>query len=182
MLRAHIFGMDGQLTTSEQTESARDECEAALKALGIDAATIVWPDVKVDAATSTEGGEGAPLPSVRAHASAMTGAPSLSDAEWQSLAPLLPDEAPQASTMSNRAFLEAVLAAMQRGGAWTSRAIPTAGIEPVRRRFGRWAHAGVFSTLSDAMPNLDWAQDHKRLLALACARAASLRSRARGRD
>ena len=162
--------MDEGLDAVEQTESARAERDAALVALGIDAATIVWPKLEADATDA------------RAKTvESLACAPMLDDAAWQLLMPLLPAEAPQASAMTNREFLDAVLAAMQRGGAWTSRATPTAEIEPVRRRFGRWAHAGVFEVLAEGLPDLALAADHKRLLALAGRRAASLRARSAGR-
>ena len=110
---------------------------AALLALGIDPATVVWPseDVLRDAEPAVQPPEPA----------------ELSDAEWQVIAPFLPPEAPQANAMSNRAFLDAVIAAMRRGGAWTSRHTPAPEIEAVRRRFGRWAHQGVFQALTDAL-------------------------------
>lgn len=137
-----------------------------LRALGIDPATVVWPSAGPED-LDAEPARGAPPQ-----------ASALADEEWQQVAPLLPPEAPQANAMSNRAFLETVLAAMQRGGAWTTRTATTAEIEPVRRRFGRWAHQGVFERLSADLAALQLSPDHKRLLDLACRRAASLRARA----
>ena len=143
---------------------------AALLALGIDPATVVWPgeDVLRDAEPAAQPPEPA----------------GLSDRDWQLIGPLLPPEAPQANAMSNRAFLDAVLAAMRRGGAWTSRHTPAAEIEAVRRRFGRWAHLGVFQALADGLTDLDLPPERKRLLALAGQRAANLKARAhpRGRE
>ena len=98
------------------------------------------------------------------------------------IAPLLPPEAPQANAMSNRAFLDAVIAVMRRGGAWTSRHTPAAEIEAVRRRFGRWSHLGVFQALADALTDLDLPPERKRLLALAGQRAANLKARAHPRE
>ena len=75
---------------------------AALLALGIDPATVAWPSEG-----ELRDAEPAAQPPERA---------GLSDAEWQVIAPFLPPEAPQAKAMSNRAFLDAVIAAMRRGG------------------------------------------------------------------
>ena len=69
--------------------------------------------------------------------------------------------------MSNRDFLNAVLIAMRRGGAWVSCQAPTAEIEAVRRRFGRWAHAGVFGALADALRDFALSPECRRLLSLA---------------
>lgn len=146
-----------------QREAGR---RAVCVALGIDPATVPWPTgngeqkrSEVEPPTNSE--------QVR-----------LSDTEWKLVAPFLPAEAPQAKTMSTRDFLEAVLAAMRRGGAWVSRSTPAAEVEAVRRRFGRWAHQGVFQGLAEALPSLALSPESKRLLALAGERAARLRSRA----
>jgi hypothetical protein len=80
--------------------------------------------------------------------------------------------------MSNRDFLDAVLTAMRRGGVWASRDAPAADIEAVRRRFGRWAHLGVFQALAEALPSFALSPECRRLLALAGQRAAQLKSRA----
>jgi transposase len=135
----------------------------ACLALGIDPATVVWP---------SQGAEPSePADSNPEHV-------ELSDEDWCVLAPFLPPDAPQASSMGNREFLEAVLAAMRRGGVWVSRRTPAAEIEAVRRRFGRWSHLGVFQALANALPGLALSPECKRLLAFAGQRAAQLKSRA----
>ena len=156
-----------EATNASQREGMR---RAALLALGIDPATVAWPSEGElrDAEPAAQPPEPA----------------ELSDGEWLVIAPLLPPEAPQANAMSNRAFLDAVIAAMRRGGCWTSRRTPATEIEPVRRRFGRWAHLGVFQALAAALTDLDLAPERKRMFALAGQRAATLRARAhpRGRE
>ena len=166
---SHIAGYERDLPADEEREAheARATC---LRRLGIDPETIVWP-----AAPGVEevADEGLSLPG---------DVGCLSDEEWALLAPFLPLEAPQVSAMGNRSFLDAVLAAMQRGGAWTSRATTSAEIEAVRRRFGRWAHQGTFQALREALPRLDVSPEHQRLLGLAAQRAASLKARGSTRE
>jgi hypothetical protein len=149
-----------------ETETLSQDNEQALRALGVDPSTVAWRSAR---------GESGPPDEQASIGDDIV----LSDAAWDKVAPLLPTEAPQASAMPNRVFLEAVLAAMQRGGAWTTRAAPTADIEAVRRRFGRWAHQGIFQALADALPRLAVDPEHARLIALAGRRAACLKARAR---
>ena len=146
---------------SDLEERRRDAC----RALGIDPSAIVWPTPETS---------GAPSASVATDREVI----ELSDEDWVLVAPFLPPEAPQANSMSNRDFLDAVLAVMRRGGAWSSRHTPAAEIEGVRRRFGRWAHQDVFQVLADALPSLALSPECKRLLVLAGQRAAQLKSRA----
>ena len=147
---------------SDLEERRRDAC----RALGIDPSAIVWPTPETS---------GAPSASVATDREGI----ELSDEDWVLVAPFLPPEAPQANSMSNRDFLEAVLAVMRRGGSWSSRHTPAAEIEGVRRRFGRWAHQGVFQALADALPSLALSPECKRLLALAGQRAAQLKAPSR---
>ena len=65
--------------------------------------------------------------------------------EWAILAPLLPAEPPQADAMSQRELLDKVIWVIARGRRWTAL---DAAHEAVRRKFGRWAHAGVWQQLS----------------------------------
>lgn len=146
---------------SSDRQAKRD---AAARALGLDPALVRWPGEE-DVALSIQ-------PAVAAPEEA-----PLSDEEWEALAPLLPAEAPQARSMPARDFLDCVLDAMRRGGRWTSRQTPAADIEAVRRRFGRWAHLGVFQGLAEVLPSLALSAESKRLLALACQRAAQLKAR-----
>jgi transposase len=138
---------------------------AAALGLGLDPSNISWPQLREEHATSE------PIP-------AELGGLHLSDEEWRVLAPLLPAEAPQAKTMNNREFVEAVLDAMRRGGAWVSRQTPAAEIEAVRRRFGRWSHQGVFQNIASALPHLGLSSETVRLLELAGGRARRLKARA----
>jgi putative transposase len=69
---------------------------------------------------------------------------ALTDAEWAILAPLLPPEPPQADAMSQRELLDKVIWVIARGRRWTAL---DAAHEAVRRKFGRWAHAGVWQQL-----------------------------------
>ena len=55
---------------------------------------------------------------------------------------------------------------------------PTAEIEAVRRRFGRWAHAGVFGALADALRDFALSPECRRLLSLAAERQGRLAARA----
>jgi len=122
--------------TVEETELEASR-HAACLALGIDPATVAWP-----------AGDGAPK---RSEVDPSTSAEQvdISDKEWVSIAALLPAEAPQVNSMGNRDFLNAVLTVMRRGGAWVSRQTQAAEIEAVRRRFGRWAHQGVFQRIAE---------------------------------
>ena len=164
----HIRGM-----TVERGHCGNDDCvgegveprRAACRALGIDFATVAWPSERAE-------------PEAQDAPASSSEAAALSDEDWGLIAPLLPAEGPQANTMPNRQFLDAVLAAMRRGGAWTSRHTPAAEIEAVRRRFGRWAHQGVFQRLAAALPGLALSTDSARLIALAVERANWLQSRA----
>jgi transposase len=165
------LGMSNSSKTVHAPRSDDDQLRRVLDALGIDPATLVWPAER--AATPPRDPVHSPVVSI---ASA-----SLSEEEWRALSPHLPAEAPQARSMHNRAFLESVLAAMQRGGAWTSPTTPSATIEAVRRRFGRWAHLGAFETLAAALPALPLTPEVKRQLSLACRRAAGLRARVAGK-
>ena len=72
---------------------------------------------------------------------------ALTDREWAILAPLLPPEPPQAETLSNRAVLDRVIWVIAKGRRWTEL---DAAHEAVRRKFGRWAHAGIWQQLHAA--------------------------------
>lgn len=69
---------------------------------------------------------------------------ALTDTEWAILAPLLPAEPPQAEALSQRAVLDKVIWVIAKGRRWTAL---DAAHEAVRRKFGRWAHAGVWQQL-----------------------------------
>ena len=109
--------------------------EAMLRAIGVDPTVIRWPDP-----VSTREPE--------LMAAARTDTP-LRDDEWALITPHLPAEPPQANAMGNRAFLDAVLVAVARG-AWTDHRNRGAASDAVRRRFGRWAHKGIWQRLATA--------------------------------
>ena len=154
-----------EATNASQREAMR---RAALLALGIDPATVVWPseDVLKDAEPAVQPPEPA----------------ELSDGEWLVIAPFLPPEAPQANAMSNRAFLDAVIAVMRRGGAWTSRHTPAPRSKPFAAALGAGRTLACFRRWRTRLPSLDLPPERKRLLALAGQRAAHLKARAHPRE
>jgi len=154
--------------SDEQHLHKRRACRAASAALGIDPACVVWPAAR----TRDTGREDTPE-------TQQCGA--LSDAEWAVIAPLLPAESPQAGTMPNRDFVNEVVSAMQRGGTWTTRDKSLAEADAVRRRFGRWAHRGVFQALAVELDGLALSPERKRAFMLAARRAGMLCARHRGR-
>ena len=86
----------------------------------------------------------------------------LTDDHWERVAPLLPGKAgdPGRSGADNRLFLEAVLWMVRTGAPW--RDLPEAfGFwNSVFRRFRRWAQAGVFERLFQALsgdPDFEYA-------------------------
>jgi transposase len=108
-----------------------DAACAAMRALGMDPAAIV---------------PGGP-PAEDGAADAGAGPAALSDSEWRLIQPHLPAEAPQLNTMLNRTFIDAVLDVMRGSRRWTD----LEASEPVRRRFARWAHAGIWQELAAAL-------------------------------
>jgi hypothetical protein len=168
---SHILGMmTGKQHPPEtsKTETITAQRDAVLRALGIDPATVVWPDSAL-------------IESCDEEAAAADQEVRLSDAEWHVIAPFLPAEPPQARAMSNRNFLDEVVRAMQRCGTWTTRQKSAQESDAVRRRFGRWAHLGVFQVLEEQLPSLDLPGKLKSALTLAAQRAESLRRRSSGR-
>lgn len=159
---------DKQQSNEMAEEGAAAQRDAALRALGIDPSTVVWPDSTL-------------IESCNEEAAAADQEPRLSDAEWQVIAPFLPAEPPQARAMSNRNFLDEVVRAMQRCGTWTTRQKSAQESDAVRRRFGRWAHLEIFQALAEELPRLDLPQALKSALTLAVQRAESLRRRSAGR-
>jgi transposase len=140
-------------------DAEKAERDALLRAIGIDPSVIKWPDPVCGPQTETF------VPELAGHA--------LSDSEWDLIAPHLPAEPTQANAMINRAFIDAVLIAMARG-AWTDHRKRGASSDAVRRRFGRWAHQGVWQRLAVA----DLALDPARKAELATlARRAEILSR-----
>lgn len=85
----------------------------------------------------------------------------LSDEEWATIEPALPLESRQANTMGNRDFVNAVLAAMHRGGRWNDQRKNDPYPDAVRRRFGRWAHLNLWQALDEAIADRDLSGERK---------------------
>ena len=98
---------------------------------------------------------------------------SLSDLEWSLIARYLPSEASQIATMPAREFFEAVLRVSGPHGRWSD----LAQSEPVRRRFARWAHRGVWQALGEIAPTLELPPDLQDTLVGLAKRAAILAKR-----
>lgn len=90
----------------------------------------------------------------------------LCDADWQLIAPLLPRERGRAGrpSISNRAMMEAMLWVARQGASW--RALPEhfGKWNTVWRRFSRWAKAGVFDFMFDALASCGLAEDKLQML------------------
>lgn len=98
----------------------------------------------------------------------------MADAEWEIIAPLLPPEPRQMNTMGNREFVNAVLAAMHRGGRWTAYLKTGPQSDAVRRRFGRWAHQGIWQVLEQNLTGLSLPDHRKKEFEAIARRAAQL--------
>ncbi|MBS0252696.1 MAG: transposase [Proteobacteria bacterium] len=109
--------------------------EDMLRVLGIDPSVVKWPDP----VRAPDSGDELRSPAVE----------PLSDCEWDLIGPYLPSEPAQSTAMRNRAFIDAVLIALTRGS-WTDHRDRGAHSDAVRRRFGRWAHQGVWQRLAAA--------------------------------
>jgi transposase len=86
----------------------------------------------------------------------------LKDAQWERVAPLLPGKAgdPGRSGSDNRRFLEAVLWMVRTGAPWRDLPEAFGSWNSVFRRFRRWAQAGVFEHLFQALsgdPDFEYA-------------------------
>lgn len=139
------------------------EQAAALRGLGVNPATIAW-----------EGRPPAPEPSPPPRRLLVVD--DLSEADWEALgaARVLPPPPSQADAMSDRAFIAAVVAVLRAGAAWT--ALPHhVSPEAVRRKFARWAHAGVWQRL--AASHAPVSADLRRRLEAASMRAQRLSQR-----
>jgi len=79
----------------------------------------------------------------------------LQDDEWRLLATFFPDEPSQSNTMDNRTFVNAVLAAIHRGGRWTDHPKKGSYSDAVRRRFGRWAHLGIWQRVAEKTTEIE---------------------------
>ena len=86
----------------------------------------------------------------------------LKDAQWERVAPLLPGKAgdPGRSGSDNRRFLEAVLWMGRTGAPWRDWPEAFGPWNSVFRRFRRWAQAGIFERLFQALsgdPDFEYA-------------------------
>ena len=99
----------------------------------------------------------------------------LEDTEWQVLEALLPLNASQANTMDNRTFVNEVLLAQHRGGRWTKNRKGGPQSDAVRRRFGRWAHLGIWQRVSGQASEGPLGSERKAALKLVADRAERLR-------
>lgn len=104
-----------------------------LRILGLDPSVVRWP-APVRGADS-------------GHNATTTDFEPLDDREWDLIAPCLPLGSYRGNAMDPRAFLNHVLAALARGR-WTDIRNRGPQSDAVRRRFGRWAHQGVWHRLA----------------------------------
>ena len=86
----------------------------------------------------------------------------ISDELWERMRPLLPGKAghPGASGRDTRRFMEAVLWRVRTGSPWRDLPKGFGNWNSVFKRFRRWADAGVFESLFNAIngdPDLEYA-------------------------
>jgi transposase len=86
----------------------------------------------------------------------------LKDEQWERVAPLLPGKAgdPGRTGSNNRLFLEAVLWMVRTGAPWRDLPEAFGSWNSVFRRFRRWAQAGIFERLFQALsgdPDFEYA-------------------------
>ena len=84
----------------------------------------------------------------------------ITDQQWTKIEPLLPGKAGDVgrSAVNNRLFINAVLWVARSGAPWRDLPERFGPWNSVYRRFRRWAKAGVWQTVFDALqePDLDW--------------------------
>ena len=103
--------------------------------------------------------------------------PTLADAEWEIVRDHLPAEPAQAEAIGNRAFVATVLWVFAQRKAWTQVAGDHG--EAVRKRFARWAHAGYWQRLSDAVRGRGLSAPREAQLTAVARRARQLQTRLR---
>ena len=86
----------------------------------------------------------------------------ISEELWEKIAPILPGKAgdPGVTGRNNRLFLEAVFWRVRTGAPWRDLPIGFGKWNTVFKRFRRWAKAGVFESLFNAIngePDLGYA-------------------------
>jgi transposase len=143
------------------------DIRAALEALGLDPDIVVLPSRAApdeDIETPADGHDDG----------------ALTDAEWALIAPLLPDEAAQAHAEGNRAFVDAVLWMFANKKHWTQLGAKRG--EAVRRRYARWAHAGVWQTVTEHTAGRGLDKQRAALFAAIARRAEQLRSKRAARS
>jgi transposase len=125
--------------------------------LGIDPKTL--PDVEAPlAAKTTVGGRGE-FDAEEA---------DLTDAEYEMLKPHLPPDPVIEGALQNREVLGALIWAQATGRALTHLPPRYVSSEAVRKRAERWAVAGVWDRLSDAIPTLDLSARRRLTLQSVC--------------
>ena len=85
----------------------------------------------------------------------------ISDGLWDKIAPLLPGKAgdPGATGRNNRRFMEAILWRVRTGVPWRDLPREFGKWNTVFKRFRRWAKAGIFESLFNALndePDLEY--------------------------
>ena len=93
----------------------------------------------------------------------------VSDDLWEKIAPLLPGKAgdPGTTGRDNRRFVEAVLWRVRPGSPWRDLPQDFGNWNSVFKRFRRWAKAGVFESLFNAIsgePDLEYALIDKTIV------------------
>src|SRR5688500_5251688 len=100
---------------------------------------------------------------------------AITDADWNRVKDLLPNRGP---TADNRLFLDAVLWVARTGAAWRDLPDRFGNWNSAWRRFDRWARAGVWAKVFDALqdPDTEWLlMDSTVIRAHPCAAGAKKR-------
>lgn len=142
--------------------------EDAARQLGLNPNTIAWPNDHDDTYLPVDDRI---LPSER-----RIETNRLVDSEWVVLSAtgLLPSEPTQAGSMDNRSFIDAVLAVVGQGRAWTELDAKFVSSEAVRKKFARLSKVGFWQALGDAADNLALTSDRRREFKLIAVRADAI--------
>jgi hypothetical protein len=138
MCADEILGPINRLTDAE---CPRD---ALLRASGIDPEAIVWSRSAVVGDVSLQSERGLVVC-------------TLEDGEWSEIAGtgIFPQEPTQASAMSNRDLLAAVITIVGQSRAWTELDLLGISSEAVRKKFSRLARKGVWQALAISADKLE---------------------------
>jgi len=139
------------------------DCREELEALGIDPDIVVLPS---GCSAGTEDRDKVRLCETEGE---------LTDEEWTLICPLLPPEARQARTISNREFVNSVLWVFAGGRHWTQIAGDRG--EAMRKRCARWAHAGVWQELHEDIKGRGLSPGRESQLLALAERARRLRAK-----